>query len=443
MLLNSTSNVVTNWSLALLIPIGVGCASSSEETGKTHGDPSSFEWSETEEKRIDKLWPLEAPPLDETNAVAEDEAAAHLGQFLFFDTRLSGTGEFSCATCHDPEHGFADPERLSEAAGTTGRHAPTVLNTAYNNWFFWDGRADTHWCQAVGPLEADGEQDTTRLAVVHLLTEDPDLSEAYGEVFGPVPDLSDTARFPADARPISDDPDHPENVAWEAMTDDDRATVNLVFTNAGKAIAAYERLLIRGNSPFDSFAEAIVTGTGDLDAISDSAKRGLRLFLGEGRCFACHSSPAFTNQEFHNIALPRASGIDNESLGRTAGIEELLANPFNGGGTYSDDPESVALKLDHLVDSPEQNGQFKTGSLRNLLSTPPYMHGGHFADLTEVVTHYSEMDDKPLTGHREELLYPLYWTDDQIADVVAFLETLEGEPLDASLTVQPDSPVMD
>ena len=68
--------------------------------------PDLFGWSDTEEKRIEKLWPLQATPADPTNAVAEDDAAAHLGQYLFFDTRLSGSGEFSCATCHQPEHGF-------------------------------------------------------------------------------------------------------------------------------------------------------------------------------------------------------------------------------------------------------------------------------------------------------------------------------------------------
>ena len=194
------------------------------------------------------------------------------------------------------------------------------------------------------------------------------------------------------------------------------------------------------DAPFDTFAEAIATGEGDRFAISDDAKEGLRLFLGEGNCFACHSSPAFTNQEFHNIALPAAPGIDNESTGRTMGITLLLSNPFNGMGEYSDDPEAAAIKLEHLVESPEQDGQFKTASLRNLRTSAPYMHGGHFADLTEVVTHYSEMDDKPLIGHREELLFPLYWDETQIGQVVAFLEALQGAPIDPALTIQPDSP---
>jgi len=410
-----------------------------EDTSPDDG-PQPFSWTDTELKRIGKLWPVEAPSTDTTNAVADDEDAAQLGQFLFFDERLSGSGEHSCATCHDPEHGFADNASLSEAAGTPKRHTPTVLNTAWNNWFFWDGRADSHWAQAIAPLEADAEQDTTRLAVAHLITEDPALAAAYSAIFGSAPDLTDTDRFPQDARPITDDPSHPEHQAWIGMTQEDRDTVNQVFANVGKAIAAYERRLIRLDAPFDTFAEAIATGEGDRYAISDEAKEGLRLFLGEGNCFACHSSPVFTNQEFHNIALPAAADIDNESTGRTEGITLLLSNPFNGMGTYSDDPEAALIKLEHLVESPEQDGQFKTATLRNLLSTPPYMHGGHFSDLTEVVTHYSEMDDKPLVGHREELLFPLYWDETQVAQMVAFLETLEGAPLDPGLTSQPDTP---
>ncbi len=434
-----------NSSFVLLL-FSLGC--SDEKPVNTGGVDTSYAeeeadpvLSEREVEKLQQLYPLEAPPADPTNAFADDPAAAHLGQFLFFDTRLSGSGEFSCATCHQPDHGFTDPERLSEAAGTTGRHSPTVLNTAYNNWFFWDGRADTHWCQALGPLEAEGEQNTNRLAVIHLIADDPDLSRAYEAIFGVLPDLSDQARFPANAKPVADDPDHIQNITWEAMTSDDRDTVNVVFSNLGKAIAAYERKLIRADAPFDRFAAAYLAGDTENTEISEDAVLGLKHYLGDGMCFACHSGPNFSNNEFHNIALPVVDGIDNENLGRTEGILQLLDNPFNGEGAYSDDPESAHIKLDHLADTPEQYGQFKTPSLRNLLSTPPYMHGGHFATLTDVVTHYSDMDDRPAIGHREELLFPLYWSDRDIAQVVAFLEALEGTPLDSALNSQPISPV--
>jgi cytochrome c peroxidase len=400
-----------------------------------------IEFTDTEESKLAQLWPFEAPPADPTNAVAEDPAAAHLGQYLFFDTRLSGSGEFSCATCHQSEHGFADPERFSEAAGTPGRHTPTALNTAYNNWFFWDGRCDTHWCQALGPIEAEDEQNTNRLAVVHLIADDADLAQAYEAIFGSLSDLSDSARFPANAKPVGDAPEDPLDISWQAMTEEDQDTVNQIFTNLGKAIAAYERKLIRADAPFDRFAEAYLAGDTENTEISDEAKYGFKHYLGDGLCFACHSGPNFSNNEFHNIALPSVDGIDNENTGRTKGIELLLANPFNGMGTYSDDAPGSEIKLEHLADTPEQNGQFKTASLRNLISTPPYMHGGHFADLTEVVNHYNDMDDRPPIGHREELLFPLDWSDQDVLQMVSFLESLEGAALAPALLEQPTSPI--
>ena len=85
------------------------------------------------------------PAVDPTNAVSEDPAAQRLGQYLFFDSGLSGSGEHSCASCHKPEYGFADPERFSTTEATTARHTPTVVNSGYNRWFYWDGRCDTLW----------------------------------------------------------------------------------------------------------------------------------------------------------------------------------------------------------------------------------------------------------------------------------------------------------
>jgi cytochrome c peroxidase len=157
-------------------------------------------------------------------------------------------------------------------------------------------------------------------------------------------------------------------------------------------------------------------------------------------CWACHAGPGFSNKEFHNIALPEAPGIDNESTGRYDGIYELLTNPLNSMGEFSDDVSDADLKLTYLVQSPEETGAYKTPGLRNLLDTAPYMHGGHFETLFEVVQHYNEMDDRPLIGHREELLLPLFWTDDQVSDVVEFLKSLQGAPIDPSLLSQPEAP---
>ena len=382
------------------------------------------------------------PPADPTNTVADNEDAARLGQYLFFDTRLSADGEQSCATCHKPETGFADDLAVSNAIGTTERHTPTLVNTAFNRWFYWDGRCDTLWCQAAEPLEAPKEHGSSRLEIAHLIFHDEALQAAYTNIFGPLPDLEDTDRFPSKGRPIPDNTANPDHIAWANMSTEDQEAINRVFTNTAKSIAAYERKLIQPRAPFDQMLDAFLAGdsTGG-NTLSESAKRGAELFVGDGVCWACHTGSTFSNKEFHNVALPASVDIDDESEGRYSGIDDLLTNPFNGRGAYSDDTTDAEIKLGYLIQSPEQIGTFKTPGLRNLLDTAPYMHGGHFETLTEVVEHYNQMDDPPLSGHREELLLPLMWDEQQVEDMVAFLESLQGSPMDESLLVMPASPL--
>jgi cytochrome c peroxidase len=150
----------------------------------------------------------------------------------------------------------------------------------------------------------------------------------------------------------------------------------------------------------------------------------------------------FTNGAFHNIGLGPRNYLSAGDLGRYAGIDWVQENPFNGAGTYSDDPDFGAHKLNYLAQGDEHLGAFKVPSLRNVANTAPYMHGGHFETLTDVVEYYSDLDETPSMGHREESLLPLELSDAQIADLVAFLDALSGSPLDASLLEQPASPVL-
>ena len=418
-----------------------GCSSGGEDTGPDGADTGP---TDALTQRVLALSPLPAPPSDPTNAAADDPDAAWFGRWLYFDTRLSGSGEFSCATCHDPAQGFGDGLAFSEAAGTTDRHAPTVLNTVYNTWFFWDGRADSHWMQALGPIENAKEQDTDRLAVVHLVAEDAELSAAYSAVFGPMPDVSDGDRFPAHAKPADVGGDSELDGAWQSMSAEDQDTVNRVFSNLGKAIAAYERQLVRADAPFDRYVEGLATGDEDLlAALDEDARTGLELFLGEGNCFFCHSGSTFSNNEFHNIGLETAEGQRLDDLGRYEGIPKLLDSAFNGLGAYSDDPGSAELELNYLVQSEEQLGQFKVPTLRNIAETGPYMKAGQFETLTEVVQFYNRLDQEPMFGHREDLMVELDWDDEQVAAMVAFLHSLTGAPLDDELMGPPASPVPD
>lgn len=367
---------------------------------------------------------LSPPPAlrdDPTNRVADDEAAARFGQRLYFDTALSSTGEVSCATCHAPDQGFTDGLELAEGVSTAGKHSPTVLDSARNRWFFWDGRADTAWTQAAGPLENPVEHDSTRLELAHHVAADPTLRAEYEALFGALPALDDTARFPPRGRPIPADVDHPDHVAWAGMAPEDQDAVTGVFVNAAKAIAAYERRLVTGASRFDAYV------AGDSAALDPAEVRGLQVFLASN-CVLCHSGPELSDREFHNLLLPVPAWVaEGEDYGRYAGIVKLQADPLNGAGAWSDAPEDEAARISQLALGEEQIGQFKTPSLRNVARTAPYMHAGHFASLDEVVAFYSALDEEGGVGHREEFLTALELDEAQQADLVAFLRALDGE----------------
>ena len=150
----------------------------------------------------------------------------------------------------------------------------------------------------------------------------------------------------------------------------------------------------------------------------------------------CHSGPTFTDHEFHNIGLDRGgSALDQ---GRYPAVEQVKNDPFNGQGHFSDDPSLEANQALHYVTTRDSNlGEFKTPTLRNIARTAPYMHDGRFKTLEEVVEFYSTLPDQPALGHREESLQPLGLRQDEIEDLVAFLKTLTGMPLDESLMEAP------
>ena len=195
-------------------------------------------WSEAEVERIASLSldRLPALPPDPSNAVADDPAAAALGEALFFDTRLSGNGRVACATCHLPDRQFQDDRPVGLGMGKTGRRTMPVAGTAYSPWLFWDGRKDSQWSQALGPLESAVEHGGDRTQYAHLVA--AHYRRPYEAIFGPLPDLDG---LPPHAAPAGE----PAVVAaWEAMGEGDRDNVNRVFANMGKAIAAFERGIV-------------------------------------------------------------------------------------------------------------------------------------------------------------------------------------------------------
>ncbi len=408
------------------------------------GDGLAVAFAPEELARILRHSPLPAAPLDPTNAVSGDPRAARFGQFLFFDTRFSSNGKVSCATCHVPEKAFADGRSLAQGVGDATRHAPALWNVADNRWFFWDGRADSLWAQALSPLENPLEHGTSRLAVVRMLEADEELRRAYQNLFGQLPELSEAARALPAARPVPDDGKAPEHVAWLSLAAEERRAIDIVFSNVGKCIAAYVRLIRSGHAPFDVFVEGLRDGDpAKLAALSPSAQRGLQLFDGRANCRNCHSGPDFTDKEFHSVRVPSASRSLERDPGRYTGITRVLTDPFNGLGEFSDDRgEAARERLSFLDNRTSNQGQFKTPSLRNVAVTAPYMHQGQMATLRDVLHHYSVFDKTfdPLKGHFELTLQPLHLTDQETDDLIAFLESLTDTALDPTLMAQPTSP---
>ena len=368
---------------------------------------------------IQRLSPLPAtPPPSPTNRAADNADAARLGQMLFFDERLSKDGTVACATCHSPFHGFADVEATSLGAGRGTRNAPTLLNVVYNKWQFWDGRSDSLWSQALIALEGENEQAGTRLQYAHFIKRL--YQDDYEKVFGPLPNLTDINRFPPNGKP--------GDAQFDNMSEFDKIAVNTVFANIGKAIETYERLLISRNAPFDQYVE------GDVNAIGIEAKRGLKIFIGKGVCILCHDNSNFTDNDFHNLGVPQGRLL--EDTGRYDGIKQLLDNPFNGGGIYSDDPEVPQRILDFLEPTQQHQGQFKTPTLRNVALTAPYFHTGDFPTLASIIA-FNNAGGVPsgFVGVREGTLEPLNLSEQEANDLVEFLLTLTGElPLEHLLT---------
>lgn len=380
-------------------------------------------WTPEEIKILRALWLGSLPPLpsDPSNAVADDERAAIFGRQLFFDTRLSANGKVSCATCHRPELMFTDglPVAIGVEAGE--RNTMGLVGAAYNPWYFWDGRKDSLWSQALGPLEAALEHGGDRMQYVRLITTDASYVELYSTLFGSLPDLSNTDRFPIAASPNGA---AAKRKAWQKMSVADQQTISKVFANMGKAIAAYERKLIPGLAPFDGYVEKVLSNgeTRQTNSLNKDEIGGLRLFIGKAQCIQCHNGPLFTNNSFHNTAVLSAPG-QVPALGRVSAVRAARADPFNCLGSFSDDKQPNCAELQFAKVGDELIGAHKTPSLRNVALTAPYMHAGQIADLAQVVRHY---DRAPvaMVGHNEAK--PLKLRPVERKQLVSFLNTLTG-----------------
>lgn len=313
------------------------------------------------------------------------KAKVELGRELFFDARLSADGKISCASCHDPKLAFTDGKPVSEGInGRRGpRNSPTILNAMFNSGQFWDGRAASLEAQAVLPLiDPDEMGNRTLDEVVARIKEVPEYRQKFQEVFnGPV-----------------------------------------TTETLGKAIAAYERTLVSGNSPFDRFT------AGERTALSEAAQRGFFLFRGKGRCTICHtfsqSFPFFSDQNFRNTGAsvnhPAFLNLSRKAL-------EIVRNPDAARLVEALKKQDGAKELGRfLVTGNSQDiGAFRTPSLRDVELTAPYFHDGSAATLMDVLRFYVKGgNDNP---GRDWQLEPVDLSESDMADLIEFLKSLTSD----------------
>ncbi len=310
-----------------------------------------------------------------------------LGKQLYFEPRISLDGTVSCASCHNPEKGWTDnaPVATGIDGQKGGRSAPTVLNTAYGKTMFWDGRAPSLEGQSQGPPQNPIEMGKqTYKQIVERLRGISGYREQFQKVFG----------------------------------------TDVTLDGMAKAIAAFERATaLSGNSKYDKYQ------SGDMNALSDSEKRGMVLFglrlsgdddfktnvvLKKADCTSCHVGFNFTDEQFHNLGI----GWDPEK------------KDFKDRGRWSVTP--IGARWDKEI------GAFKTPTVRDIARTAPYMHDGSLKTLEEVVEHYNK------GGHPNPYLdkdiKKLNLTDQEKADVVAFMKALTGEIIKVPLPKLPAGP---
>ena len=382
------------------------------------------DWTSNEQMLMSSLWLDKLPPVpaDPSNAVADNPMAASFGHQLFFDTRLSSNGEVSCASCHKPELKFTDGLPRAKGVGVTPRKTMTIIGTAYSPWFFWDGRKDSQWSQALGPTESAVEHGGNRTMYAQILFKDEAYRSQYESLFGTFPDLSDTERFPSSAGPVDD---VEASKAWEQMSTEDQESINHIFVNIGKAIAAYERLIIPGPSRFDAYVQAVQSDDQIQmeQTLSSSEANGLHLFIGKAQCMNCHNGPLFTNNSFHNTGIPPATDLPPD-FGRIEGVMQAKSDPFNCLGKYSDANQDDCPHLRYTrTEGQEIIAAFKTPTLRNVADTAPYMHSGQIPILSDVFKHYNEATFA-IRGHSQ--LSELGLTPQDLVDLEAFLGTLSS-----------------
>lgn len=323
------------------------------------------------EDREEVFAPLPASP-------ALNPKEVELGRQLFFDGRLSGDATLSCASCHDPKKAWTDGLALSKGYPTSlyFRNTPTVLNAAYKKWFYWDGR-----------LPGDDLPTVVRdhLSEAHFMQADGRVIE---ERLRQVPEYEASVKAIYGGEPS--------------------------YGKILNALSAYVKSLVSEGVPLDRYL------SGEEEALSPSAKRGMNLFQGKARCAQCHYGPMLTDEQFHYLGLKEHPEVFQEPL-RHITFRRFFKTLGVGG--YQTLREDVGLYA--ITKEPHDRGKFKTPSLREVGRTAPYMHNGTIETLEAVVEFYTQGGGNG--PDKDSLLVPLGLSAQEQQDLVAFLEALSGE----------------
>lgn len=399
---------------------------------------------------------LPEPPVDLSNRFADDLRAAEFGKKLFFDTSFSGRllesdndggshalgkrgeiGKVSCAGCHIPDAGFADNrspgKAISLAAAWGRRRAQSLLDVGQSQLLMWDGRHDSFQSQVFGPIESAAEMNSSRLFVAQQLARK--YRAEYESIFGDMPGFDDAASYAQLSPELNgcqtrsfgikmqcDSTSHGtpgDQAEYDSLTPQQQDEVTRAVINMGKALGAYQRRLSCGPGRFDAWMQ------GDKDALTATEQEGAKLFVGKGQCTNCHSGPYFSDQKFHNVGL-RAQPImgiftNNSDVGAQSGWADLLADPLNTQGPYSDGDDG---RLPNAI-PPETLGSFKTPTLRCVSRRPTFMHTGQMTSLQQVILFFGHGGEATGFPGKNEL-QPLALNAQEVEQLVAFMKALDG-----------------
>ncbi|HRK77528.1 MAG TPA: cytochrome c peroxidase [Thiobacillus sp.] len=336
--------------------------------------------------------PLGLPPLfiPEANPLTQEKI--DLGRKLFMDRRLSHNNVMSCAMCHVPEQGFTSHE-LGAAIGLQGRslrrNSPAIYNVGYQRSLFHEGRELHLEDQVWAPLLAKNEMNMPSIGyVVEKIKMMPEYKGRFEAAFG------------------------------------GEATAERI----GFALASYQRAMVSGNSRFDRWYYG-----GEKNALNAREQRGFEVFRGKGSCIACHTvgekHALFTDHKFYNTGHGWQRSM---APVKTTYKVQLAPGVFvDVSDEQLDDFEKPLPDVGRyeVTLDPKDRWAYKTPSLRNVAITAPYMHDGAFSTLEAVVEFYNKGGvDNP---DKSPLIFPLNLTEEEKADLVAFMKTLTGDNINA------------